>query len=92
MKSSALKILKANNDTNVNFIFEAMQVLRYEVGGHERHWISKFAPMQILVPSFSEQTKIANFLAALDRKIESVSTQIRETQTFKRGLLQQMFV
>lgn len=47
-------------------------------------------------PSYSmiqfEQTKIADFLTAIDRKIASVTTQITEIQTFKRGLLQQMFV
>jgi type I restriction enzyme S subunit len=37
-------------------------------------------------------SKITDFLTALDRKIESVSKQISHTQTFKRGLLQQMFV
>ena len=49
--------------------------------------------ISISVPtSIPEQTKIANFLTALDRKIESVSQQITHTQTFKKALLQQMFV
>jgi len=91
-KSSAMKILKAKKDINIKFIYEAMQMINYEIGGHGRHWISVFSDMYILIPSLPEQTKIANFLSALDDKMNQCGVQIEKMEGWKKGLLQKMFL
>ena len=44
------------------------------------------------IPHPDEQAKIADALSAMDAKIQTVADQLARLQTFKKGLLQQMFV
>ncbi|MDM8564054.1 restriction endonuclease subunit S [Candidatus Halobeggiatoa sp. HSG11] len=47
--------------------------------------------IKVEVPKIEEQTKIANFLTKLDDKINTVDSQIKKTELWKKGLLQRMF-
>ena len=52
----------------------------------------EFSRYPINIPCLAEQQKIADFLSSIDRKIDLVSTELNHAKTFKKGLLQQMFV
>lgn len=51
-----------------------------------------FESMPINLPYIREQTKIANFLSAIDEKIKHNGDQIEKMEIWKKGLLQKMFV
>lgn len=61
--------------------------------GSTRFNMSKVQLMKLTVklPCIEEQTKIANFLSAIDDKINHCEVQIEKTEVWKKGLLQQMF-
>lgn len=54
--------------------------------------LSTLSEMQISIPTLEEQTAIANFLSALDEKINQTQMQIEKMEVWKKGLLQKMFV
>jgi len=52
----------------------------------------KLSGIGLNIPIQKEQTKIANFLSAIDDKINHTQKQIEKAAVWKRGLMQQMFV
>ena len=54
--------------------------------------LDELKKLPITYPCFLEQTKIANFLTAIDNKITQAQTQLDAVKRYKKGLLQQMFV
>ena len=86
-----------NNVANI-FLFQYLKaheknIMRLRVGSGlpniQKGEISKFI---VKIPNLEEQTKIANFLSAIDTKINLVTEQLDKAKNFKKGLLQQMFV
>lgn len=67
-------------------------VLKYLQGGQGNLSAEIIKNLRYSFPQKEEQQKIATFLASIDDKIEKVKQQVTETQSFKKGLLQQMFV
>lgn len=53
---------------------------------------SELASIEVEIPCEKEQTKIANFLSALDDKISAKKAELDKLKTWKQGLLQQMFI
>lgn len=53
---------------------------------------ASLAKIVINLPCLEEQTKIANFLTAIDEKINQCQAQITNAEAWKKGLLQQLFV
>lgn len=85
---------KKNNN---EFIYYSLCLLKKEMvkrsSGSTFPEISKTELSKIIInlPSLQEQEKIAQFLSAIDEKIEMIKQKITETKKYKKGLMQQMF-
>jgi len=65
-------------------------MIRFAVGGHQRHWISIFANLVIPCPSSEEQHAISEVCATADREISSLQARLDSLKSEKKALMQQL--
>lgn len=91
-----LDIIKTNKKNNLNFVYYLMMQIdfgKYKIGSTIPHiYFRDYSKVKVGIPQIQEQQKIANFLTAIDNKIELVNQQISQIELWKKGLLQKMFV
>lgn len=91
VKSSAIKILKTKENDNLKFIFESMNLVKFDAKEHKRYYISEYQNLLIPIPTPPEQQKIAALLTSLDDLIAAQGERIKALQAHKKGLMQQLF-
>jgi type I restriction enzyme S subunit len=90
-----MEIIRPNEGIDTYYLYcllSNIDFVKYVTGSTIPHIYFKDYSSEICgIPCHQEQTKIANFLSAIDEKIKHCQLQIEKTEVWKKGLLQQMF-
>ena len=67
VKSSAIKLLKSQDNTqyNLKFLYYTIQNIKYDISEHARQWISKYWELEVPIPPMEIQKEIVDILDKL---------------------------
>ena len=91
VKSSAIKILTLKDkSSNLEFIFQLMQIIGFKVGEHKRHWISQYSKIEVTMPEKNEQDEIVKILSDADSEIQSFKAKRDKLNNLKLSTMQEL--
>ena len=76
VKSSAMKILKANKLVNLRYVFYHMSITKLIGESHKRYWISEYSKLHIPIPPYNEQNRIVQTIESIFRQLDSIATEL----------------
>jgi type I restriction enzyme, S subunit len=92
VKSSAMKILKANKEiADIRFLYYRMMKTGIDTELHKRYWISKYSKVKIPLPPLDKQKKIASILDAADAYRQKTKALIIKYDELTQSLFLDMF-
>lgn len=95
VKSSAMKILHARDNINIDFIYYLMQTISYRNETHKRYWISEYAKQKLNLPPLEEQGRIVEKIEALfsdiDNGIKDLKTAQAQIKQYRQSVLKSAF-
>lgn len=92
VKSSAMKMLKAENNITLKYLYYLMQTLSFNHDTHKRYWISEYSKLKIDIPDkIEEQQEIVQVLDTMSDIIRWREECITHAQDLIPALFQEMF-
>ncbi len=90
-KSSAMKMLVTKStETSLKFVYELMQLIKFPLGDHKRHWIGEYQKVEIQMPDFQEQKRIAKILSDIGDEIDILIIKLQKAKQVKQGMMQDL--
>ena len=91
VKSSAIKLLRPkNNRVSLKFLFELIQIMRFPVSEHKRHYISDYQNIELPIPDFEEQLAVESILSDMDAEISALEARREKTRDLKQAMMQEL--
>jgi len=91
VRSSAIKLLTIKDPTsNLRFIYEKMQLIRFPLGNHKRYYISEYQHLEIQIPSPEEQNAISQVICDMDAEIATLKRRHDKICLLKQGMMQEL--
>jgi len=92
-------LIKESSELKNNYLVQllkseiiARQFYSLNAGGTQKFLaLGLIRELEVPIPTLQEQAEIANFISAIDKKIEQINKEIKINKKFKKGLLQKMF-
>lgn len=92
IKSSAIKILTAENKYILRFIYEYLKSLDISTEEHKRHYITEIQPSSCILPDDKTLTTIALMFESITNKLENEQYLALMLNKQKQYLLSKMFI
>ena len=72
VKSSAMKILKVNQNVEIDYVAIFMSITRLIGNTHKRYWISEYSKLEIPIPPQKEQKRIVSAVHSIFAKLNMI--------------------